>query len=1311
MINKDTNPKAQQDQQLRHASNVNPLREVGGLPVEEGNSLLFDVLGTIVGSRVFNERISIIFTHVAATDDIIYRKTGDTLAILFRGDLGFNKTINVQCRIVPDSKNNLIAYFTDNLNPMRFINTTVPQTDIDDMLYFISSSTPIDIEGISVSESGGAVPAGCWFAFVSLVDDNEIETNFLSTRPIYITDGDADLNKYDGVDGGTITSKAISVKVINIDTRFKFLRFVFISRQDGVYQNGRQFDFRITGSTEIFTFSGQETFVERTIEETVVPKPLYNTVKTLAYNDNTLYLGNCTEGKDIGAQPYINNSVVIPISADVNMNTFHNSHRDANTLFVKTGFFNDEVVAPFVVFNLKNGNKSAAYHVAGRAPLTIGGIAENATWSQLQTINPALYTSLNGNEHSSIGNNAPMHTTLDTNLLEASYPVHRMSFWENLSEFYPDTDDWDIKDVSGNVTGTLRNKKVRHHKFPSNRSPFNGCYSLTNSTNGTLRAAGFFIELNLPQFIKDQIHSVEIYYARKDGNNQRLVSQNHFFPMDVNEDGELYSEALLPIVYLGQILPENLSSWSVLRLSSFDLLLGRPPTATFDYFKIDITLQQVPSTVEQLGPFGYDEQRAHFDGRVPTVVAYSPLTANGIRKILRADYIQADSKVSINGYQGYNVVNNLQGENTVILQYQNPYTFVQWEDVFKIDIPGGGLINLLVLGQVPSSLRAIPILTLYDYKTDVYKSFMQQELIFATRTTDSTTMYVEPLPIVPPFGGLIAVFGGDCFLTDYSYRTTSSISQGANKYLKHVYSFPIQSHANVWFRQAGAGIAGMYFPKTPIQEYIERINVSDFIKYNKDFSTLNNLEVPVIYDPDFVERDRHFTRIHKTLPQGVERGNLRTLLAEDFIDLPTHRGELVAINTIKGVLVPHMEKGTFRTYGTQQLNADINSITIKSVDIFNVTPDEILETDLGYGGCQSINTAINTPHGAFWVDKAAGKIFLLSDSIAEISAKGLFNFFEKSLRSNVEQTVLARGGTLISDTPSNQYGLHAWYHQRYRRIFMTVQDYKFINPEQYIGDYNPVHSYSLGNYITIAGSIYIVVVVFTEVHNGAVPVNFIPLNAANVYGVPVQWDSAHFTSIKFTAAYYPEREGWCFYSFTPYHAIASETEMLTTGTDTSLWRHGAGFLSFYGQLHSVVVEIVVQHKQQGNLQALAIDFQNLDGGPEAPSSIMVSNTRQNSGEIMISTNKNFGNIRFVTNYWMFNTIRDCVVDRNSPMFDGTDATGLEILSANVDINKKSFTKAFLNDTFHIVRFKYTPVTEKDVTLFSIQPQAVKSNRL
>jgi hypothetical protein len=132
---------------------------------------------------------------------------------------------------------------------------------------------------------------------------------------------------------------------------------------------------------------------------------------------------------------------------------------------------------------------SYAYHIPGRAPL------KDVPISQVNELQRAVVGEWSGNYpiNDQIDENAALYYSGSTNWSimnitgSAQNPIshffqwydfspvsgaNHMNFWNNLNEFYPDSEDFDVVDAENpNVAyDTLRKINVRHHRFPSNNN-------------------------------------------------------------------------------------------------------------------------------------------------------------------------------------------------------------------------------------------------------------------------------------------------------------------------------------------------------------------------------------------------------------------------------------------------------------------------------------------------------------------------------------------------------------------------------------------------------------------------------------------------------------------------------------------------------------------------------------------------------------------------------------------------------------------------------------------------------------------------
>ena len=385
--------------------------------------------------------------------------------------------------------------------------------------------------------TGGGLLTGVYHLGLAYVDDDQVSTNYVSvSNPVSIVGGYDHTNptqKKDGAKAGSQTSKAIKWKVSNLNTDYKYMRPVIIRKRAEAVEAFKLNVVEINpdnNEEQEITFSGLEGFTSSSVEDVIIDTTSYETAKTINQLDGVLYLGNLTGSKDLGYQKYANN---IKLSAKTKVfknfdtfyatldnlqtgfgnsevNVFNGSYRNVDesqsyryipNITNWKGYQRDEIYAFYIAFILKDGSTSYAYHIPGRAPnlvLTeIDGDQGLASYNGKEIYEHSalgddgtgsITNMISGSSDLLSGNNTRIYEDLhklstpysrnfhffDTS---ASTGANNMNYWENATETYPNTDDYDIWDETGKI-GSLRNDgiyntsniNVRHHHFPSNSS-------------------------------------------------------------------------------------------------------------------------------------------------------------------------------------------------------------------------------------------------------------------------------------------------------------------------------------------------------------------------------------------------------------------------------------------------------------------------------------------------------------------------------------------------------------------------------------------------------------------------------------------------------------------------------------------------------------------------------------------------------------------------------------------------------------------------------------------------------------------------
>ncbi len=297
-----------------------------------------------------------------------------------------------------------------------------------------------------------------------------------------------------------------------------------------------------------------------------------------------------------------------PVTSATKMGGYRNQYTASYLKSYRRG----EVYALYISFVLNDGTETYAYHIPGRdqnnftaydpynSSIPNLGTTEEGINSPYSTFydfeylhaqesdnSGTVYTSLTNRDlQDKLGQRPKYNKIVDTSqsvLLDRdnlSDDIFEMGYWSNDNEFYPQTPDFDIYDVTTNgdpgfivkLNDGSGSGNVRHHKFPSN---LNTTYSYikqdrtnlyrviipgsgtptgdveqsllvnlrtaTTSWNDQINQSAFFYEtinilgfqlknIKIPKFILKQIQGFKVYYAKRTLENKTILGQSLAHP-------------------------------------------------------------------------------------------------------------------------------------------------------------------------------------------------------------------------------------------------------------------------------------------------------------------------------------------------------------------------------------------------------------------------------------------------------------------------------------------------------------------------------------------------------------------------------------------------------------------------------------------------------------------------------------------------------------------------------------------------------------------------------------------------------------
>ena len=511
----------------RDAQNMLLNKYPGTLATEEGNESIVSQIPAnirLLGDTFIYDGTIILFM-TDGTDSIIAEfdsNTGSYQEILNDSRLAFDEIpddhiIEASSRI--NQQGERVIYWTDDYNPPRYLNVDDVPTinNINEINIFNFVDTIPTAELDRVNNSGGSLTTGAFYFFLSYVDQDGNETNYIPIAGnIYInadTD-DIEADAFDGAPAGTPTNKSIRLNLANLDTNFRSYKIAVVKKEGGVLQTPSILseNFIGTSTTDNLIYSGSETFTQGSLDEIFINQASYPTAKNLTQADDILYLGNLTEAPDVGYQKYANN-----IKLSVENNELEGAYgsksnfKDPQVQFEMKSYKRDEVYAFYISLILNDGSETQAYHIPGREA--------NST-----ELLPNLNT-----EELNIDENA-----LNFHFFSTPDDYFNTGFWRNQDETYPSSgEDWEIWTVDSNGDGqatgdTLHDDRVRHHRMPDHDDEpiFQGS-DVENVSDPSYYTLGIKLQnIRFPDEIVDQIKGFKVYYAEKTAQgNRRVVDQ------------------------------------------------------------------------------------------------------------------------------------------------------------------------------------------------------------------------------------------------------------------------------------------------------------------------------------------------------------------------------------------------------------------------------------------------------------------------------------------------------------------------------------------------------------------------------------------------------------------------------------------------------------------------------------------------------------------------------------------------------------------------------------------------------------------
>jgi hypothetical protein len=322
------------------------------------------------------------------------------------------------------------------------------------------------------------------------------------------------------------------------------------------------------------------------------------------------------------------------------------------------------------------------------------------------------------------------------------------------------------------------------------------------------------------------------------------------------------------------------------------------------------------------------------------------------------------------------------------------------------------------------------------------------------------------------------VYGDDSGAEDYFFDTRSGIDEAlfrkGDEYHTLAYFF-VESSINTEYRHEienqdnTEGIP--YYPKYGYDEVLEQPPENDDSRgYNVQYSfenTVRTIFTQQTFDEPIVNWANRIIYSDRAEEDDVS-DSYRIFSQFDYYDLPKNTGGIWNIFVHNNILYSHTPKSLWMNFvnSMTQQTTDLGQVVLGTGGLFNPVSKEMFTSAGGYAGCISQWGGIHTPFGYIFPDVLQGKIFMLTQTLEEISMQGLTSFFDNNLSIGIKDSYL--------DNPIklDRGGIIGVWDNELKRAIMTKRFWDGAEEQGFTYSYNPIakswvseHSYLPNNYI------------------------------------------------------------------------------------------------------------------------------------------------------------------------------------------------------------------------------------------------------
>jgi len=1043
-MNKDVDPSFQPENTytLAEGMTVSNREHDAMLETEEGNSSAFalpdntiprvtplDPDANVIGSTTIDNLVFVFSTNPLGRDYItICNKTDGTSKLIrvnidptLPPDVVYNLGFDINFRVKAEAKilfnGDIGLYFTDNLNPIRYIRVKNNAGVYSGFLGKLLSGVSTPLIDVSMQDGGGAIACSSYLFAIGYTDASDTVVGYSTfTNPYPVVDdylpGPGNIPVFDGAYNDVKANKIFELTINEaafdpsyVSFKIALITFIGFSNTPSVFLLDVPYRARFIAGKMNIQITGNEPSTQISLAEVTIPFADYRYAKEVAQLYNRLLFANLRkEDLPIDFEAIANAISLTPWQKPIDTNIVEyngtGGYKDGGTCVTNKSYMRDEVYSFAIVFIIDETTETNAYHIAApkvsASPIIYGQKYPPASPGTFGTYYASQQQYKTG---------SPYFTGLEDDHVRY-HVIPKYDLMQSGSDHV-------VMAIGVNVTNVAN--ALLLIPDPLLRARITG-YRLVrrqrnNDSNKTIVSQGliqkYIQDLNWGGFSGNQTRCNTAFgYPENSSQFEIALNNAQIGFSSVTIEGRVILYQMSPGTLnanlrakqiCGFISPETVFGQSTsLQVSKIrpERAIGTPVINSYGYgLNID-------------GSWNYVTQGSTDNYNLGTNTEFTWYTP-GV-EVVNNLFAKIDKTVTIDQYW-INPANSLLQPSTLMDQFGTQF--------------GIGTVSLISLpvqtNHLGINLRQNPTddinnrLLLYNGGwADSYVMNLENE-----NPNCYTTLYSSEYiscELIPTIADAY-ILGGDTFISrftavnqipkyvdDGASKTLGAWAGGVGTYIESQYNCDLRHRltSNNGSQKATPYvdyISNDRFIDTFRNTFFKRYGIQDST-YNDAYSAENNFNIWLtkseFFDQVFNFADRIIYSDQSIEGEGTDRYLI--FRQNNYKDIPKNRGPIWNLfaydNDIYAQCISSTYKTNMQTTAVISANNGVQA-TLGASGLFSMPEQELLTISGGYGGSQDSFSGVNTPRGRYFIDRAQGKVFLLSRGLEEVSIDGMFHFF------------------------------------------------------------------------------------------------------------------------------------------------------------------------------------------------------------------------------------------------------------------------------------------------------------------------------